>query len=251
MDFLDALILGILQGITEFLPVSSSGHLVLGQKLLGINVPGNAFEVILHIGTLMSILVVFWPDIHRLLGGINDPHARRYIFNLLLGTTPAIIVGLTLKDQVALMFDNAHSVALALIITGIILIFSKWFLNKKSDLTLVRGFCIGMAQALAIIPGISRSGATICTGLMMGLSSEEAARFSFLLAIPAIAGAGLITAIDIDKISIGMDVMAVGLLSSFLVGLVALKWLLNLLKTGKFYWFGVYCLLLGIIVAWI
>jgi len=251
MDFLDALILGILQGITEFLPVSSSGHLVLGQKLLGINVSGNAFEVILHIGTLMSILVVFWRDIHRLLGGINDPHVRRYIFNLVLGTTPAIIVGLSLKDQVALMFDNAHSVALALIITGIILIFSKWFLNKKLDLTLVKGFCIGLAQALAIIPGISRSGATICAGLMMGLSSEEAARFSFLLAIPAIAGAGLLTAIDIDKISIGMDVMAVGLLSSFLVGLVALKWLLNLLKTGKFYWFGVYCLLLGIIAAWI
>ena len=251
MDLLDALILGILQGLTEFLPVSSSGHLVLGQKLLGINVPGNAFEVILHIGTLMSILVVFWPDIHRLLNEIKDAHVKTYIFTLVLGTTPAIIVGLSLKGQFALMFDNAHSVALALIVTGIILIFSKWFLNKKSDLTLVKGFCIGLAQALAIIPGISRSGATICAGLMMGLSSEEAARFSFLLAIPAIAGAGLLTAIDIDKISIGMDVMAVGLLSSFLVGLVALKWLLNLLKTGKFYWFGVYCLLLGIIAAWI
>ena len=139
MDFLDALILGILQGITEFLPVSSSGHLVLGQKLLGINVPGNAFEVILHIGTLMSILVVFWPDIHRLLSDIKDYNTRTYIFTLLLGTTPAIIVGLSLKDQIALMFDNAHSVALALIVTGIILISSKWFLNKKSDLTLVKG----------------------------------------------------------------------------------------------------------------
>ena len=251
MDFLDALILGILQGITEFLPVSSSGHLVLGQKLLGINIPGNAFEVILHIGTLMSILVVFWPDIHRLLNEMKDAHVRTYIFTLVLGTTPAIIVGLSLKGQFALMFDNVHSVALALIVTGIILIFSKWFLNKKSDLTLVKGFGIGLAQALAIIPGISRSGATICTGLMMGLSTEEAARFSFLLAIPAIAGAGLLTAIDIDKISLGMDVMAVGLLSSFLVGWVALKWLLNLLKTGKFHWFGVYCLLLGIIAAWI
>ena len=251
MDFLDALILGILQGITEFLPVSSSGHLVLGQKLLGINVPGNAFEVILHIGTLMSILVVFWPDIQRLLSDIKDYHTRTYIFTLLLGTIPAIIVGLSLKDQIALMFDNAHSVALGLIVTGIILISSKWFLNKKLDLTLVKGFSIGLAQALAIIPGISRSGATICTGLMMGLSAEEAARFSFLLAIPAIAGAGILTAMDIDKISLGMDVMAVGLLSSFLVGWAALKWLLNLLKTGKFHWFGVYCLLLGIIAAWI
>jgi len=249
MDFLDALILGILQGITEFLPVSSSGHLVLGQKLLGINVPGNAFEVILHIGTLMSILVVFWPDIQRLLSDIKDYHTRTYIFTLLLGTIPAIIVGLSLKDQIALMFDNAHSVALAFIVTGIILISSKWFLNKKSNLTLVKGFSIGLAQALAIIPGISRSGATICTGLMMGLSAEEAARFSFLLAIPAIAGAGILTAMDIDKISLGMDVMAVGLLSSFLVGWAALKWLLNLLKTGKFHWFGVYCLLLGIIAA--
>ena len=249
MDFLDALILGILQGITEFLPVSSSGHLVLGQKLLGINIPGNAFEVILHIGTLMSILVVFWPDIHSLLNDIKDYQTRTYIFTLLLGTMPAIIVGLSLKDQIALMFDNVHFVALALIVTGIILISSKWFLNKKSDLTLVKGFNIGLAQALAIIPGISRSGATICTGLMMGLSAEEAARFSFLLAIPAIAGAGILTAMDIDKISLGMDVMTVGLLSSFLVGWGSLKWLLNLLKKGKFHWFGVYCLLLGIIAA--
>ena len=179
MDFLDALILGILQGITEFLPVSSSGHLVIGQKLLGINVPGNAFEVILHIGTLMSILVVFWPDIHRLLGGIKDYNTRIYIFTLLLGTTPAIIVGLLSKDQIASMFDNTHTVALALIVTGIVLISSKWFLNKKSDLTLVKGFNIGLSQALAIIPGISRSGVTICTGLMMGLSTKEAARFHF------------------------------------------------------------------------
>ena len=251
MDFLDALILGILQGITEFLPVSSSGHLVLGQKLLGINIPGNAFEVILHIGTLMSILVVFWPDIHSLLNDIKDYQTRTYIFTLLLGTMPAIIVGLSLKDQIALMFDNAHSVALALIVTGIILISSKWFLNKKSDLTLIKGFNIGLAQALAIIPGISRSGVTICTGLMMGLSTKEAARFSFLLAIPAISGAGILTAMDIDKISLGMDVIFVGFLSSFLVGWAALKWLLNLLKTGKFHWFGVYCLLLGIIAAWI
>ena len=251
MDFLDALILGILQGITEFLPVSSSGHLVLGQKLLGINVPGNAFEVILHIGTLMSILVVFWPDIHSLLNDIKDYQTRTYIFTLLLGTMPAIIVGLSLKDQIALMFDNSHSVALALIVTGIILISSKWFLNKKSDLTLIKGFNIGLAQALAIIPGISRSGVTICTGLAMGLSTKEAARFSFLLAIPAISGAGILTAMDIDKISLGMDVIFVGFLSSFLVGWAALKWLLNLLKTGKFHWFGVYCLLLGIIAAWI
>ena len=251
MDFLDALILGILQGITEFLPVSSSGHLVLGQKLLGINVPGNAFEVILHIGTLMSILVVFWPDIHSLLNDIKDYQTRTYIFTLLLGTMPAIIVGLSLKDQIALMFDNVHFVALALIVTGIILISSKWFLNQKSDLTLIKGFNIGLAQALAIIPGISRSGVTICTGLMMGLSTKEAARFSFLLAIPAIAGAGILTAMDIDKISLGMDVMTVGLLSSFLVGWGSLKWLLNLLKKGKFHWFGVYCLLLGIIAAWI
>ena len=249
MDFLYALILGSLQGITEFLPVSSSGHLVLGQKLLGINVPGNAFEVILHIGTLMSILVVFYPDIHRLLSAIKDYHTRTYIFTLVLGTTPAIIVGLSLKDQIALMFDNSHSVALALIVTGIVLISSKWFLNKKSDLTLIKGFNIGLAQALAIIPGISRSGVTICTGLAMGLSTKEAARFSFLLAIPAISGAGILTAMDIDKISLGMDVIFVGFLSSFLVGWAALKWLLNLLKTGKFHWFGVYCLLLGIIAA--
>ena len=251
MDLLDALILGILQGMTEFLPVSSSGHLVLGQKFLGIHVPGNAFEVIVHIGTLMSVLVVFWPDIYRLFSEIRYPYNKKYISTLLLGTIPAVIVGILLKDQITLMFDNIHSVALALIVTGIILVSSKWFLNKKTDLTLIKGFVIGLAQALAIIPGISRSGATICIGLMMGLSAEEAARFSFLLAIPAITGAGLLTAINIDNIPFGMNIIAVGLLSSFLVGWAALKWLLNLLKTGKFHWFGIYCLLLGIIVAWI
>ena len=248
MQYTDTLFLAILQGLTEFLPISSSGHLVIGQELLNISLPGNAFEVVLHIGTLMSVLTVFRKEIKSLVVNINDSSNQHYIYALIFGTIPAFLVGLFLKDYISLLFDNIRFVSLSLVFTGIMLITSK-FINKRNvELTLFIGFVIGLAQAIAIIPGISRSGATICMAILMGLSAPAAARFSFLLSIPVIIGAGILTGINIKAIPFGLDIILLGIFSSYIVGWISLKWLLNILNSGKLYWFGIYCLIMGLYI---
>ena len=227
MQYTDTLFLAILQGLTEFLPISSSGHLVIGQELLNISLPGNAFEVVLHIGTLMSVLTVFRKEIKSLVVNINDSSNQHYIYALIFGTIPAFLVGLFLKDYISLLFDNIRFVSLSLVFTG---------------------FVIGLAQAIAIIPGISSSGATICMAILMGLSAPAAARFSFLLSIPVIIGAGILTGINIKAIPFGLDIILLGIFSSYIVGWVSLKWLLNILNSGKLYWFGIYCLIIGLFI---
>jgi len=248
MQYLDTLILAILQGLTEFLPISSSGHLVIGQKLLDINLPGNAFEVVLHIGTLMSVLTVFRVELKTLLFNLNDPSNRYYISAIAYGTIPAILVGLLLKDYISLIFDNIQFVSISLIFTGIMLIASKFIIIRNVKLTVFIALIIGLAQAAAIIPGISRSGSTICMGILLGLSSSEAARFSFLLSIPVIIGAALLTALNIETMPFGFDIVLLGIVFSYLVGWISLKWLLNILNSGKLYWFGVYCFIIGLFV---
>ena len=248
MQYIDTLILAILQGLTEFLPISSSGHLVIGQKLLNINLPGNAFEVVLHLGTLMSVLTVFRGEIKAIIFNLSDSSNQYYIFALVFGTIPALLVGLLLRDSISLIFDDIRFVSLSLICTGIMLITSKFIIKRNVKLTLFIGMLIGLAQAAAIIPGISRSGATICMGILMGLSAPEAARFSFLLSIPVIIGAGLLTAINIKTIPFGFDIVLLGIFFSYLVGWISLKWLLTILNSGKLYWFGVYCLIIGLFV---
>jgi len=248
MQYIDTLILAILQGLTEFLPISSSGHLVIGQKLLNINLPGNAFEVVLHLGTLMSVLTVFRGEIKGIIFNLSDSSNQYYISALVFGTIPALLVGLLLRDSISLIFDDIRFVSLSLICTGIMLITSKFIVKRNVKLTLFIGLLIGLAQAAAIIPGISRSGATICMGILMGLSVPEAARFSFLLSIPVIIGAGLLTAINIKTIPFSFDIVLLGILFSYLVGWISLKWLLTILNSGKLYWFGVYCLIIGLFV---
>ena len=248
MQYIDTLILAILQGLTEFLPISSSGHLVIGQKLLNINLPGNAFEVVLHLGTLMSVLTVFRGEIKAIIFNLSDSSNQYYIFALVFGTIPALLVGLLLRDSISLIFDDIRFVSLSLICTGIMLITSKFIVKRNVKLTLFIGLLIGLAQAAAIIPGISRSGATICMGILMGLSAPKAARFSFLLSIPVIIGAGLLTAINIKTIPFGFDIVLLGIFFSYLVGWISLKWLLTILNSGKLYWFGVYCLIIGLFV---
>ena len=248
MQYIDTIILAILQGLTEFLPISSSGHLVIGQKLLNINLPGNAFEVVLHLGTLMSVLTVFRGEIKAIIFNLSDSSNQYYIFALVFGTIPALLVGLLLRDSISLIFDDIRFVSLSLICTGIMLITSKFIIKRNVKLTLFIGLLIGLAQAAAIIPGISRSGATICMGILMGLSAPEAARFSFLLSIPVIIGAGLLTAINIKTIPFGFDIVLLGIFFSYLVGWISLKWLLTILNSGKLYWFGVYCLIIGLFV---
>ena len=234
MNIIEALILGSIQGLTEFLPISSSGHLVLGQRFLGLSLPGNFFEVLVHIGTLCSILVVFRYEILELVKSIKSNESKRMITALMIGQ----------------LFEHPFAVSYSLIATGLWLIMTKWFVNKHSSINLKNGFLIGCAQAVAIIPGISRSGATIGAAMLLGVSPEKAAKFSFLLAIPAISGAGLLTAIDMDTMniaSLSSGSILVAFISSFLVGWVALAWLLKLISKGQFHWFGIYCLAIGII----
>ncbi|MBT3519220.1 MAG: undecaprenyl-diphosphate phosphatase [Candidatus Marinimicrobia bacterium] len=246
MTLIEATILGIVQGFTEFLPISSSGHLVLGQAILGIEQPGNEFEILVHLGTLASVLVVFFEDIKSLLMSINSKKTQTFILFILIGTLPAVGVGLGLKDFLDSLFDNINAVGSALIFTGIVLYSSSFAKRQNKEHTFITSILIGCAQAIAIIPGISRSGMTISAGLFLGLSPKEAARFSFLLAIPAIGGAGLLTALDVSGgFQMPISVAIAGISSSFVVGVVALKWLLGWLEQGKFHYFGIYCLVVG------
>lgn len=250
MNIIDALILGSLQGLTEFLPISSSGHLVIGQHILGLSLPGNIFEVLVHMGTFCSILIVFKKDIFNMIFNFSSAKNRNLIIAIIIGTIPAVAIGFTLKENISLIFDNVSVVSFSLIITGVWLILTKWSVEKNRSINSVSGFIIGCAQAAAIIPGISRSGATIGAAMFFGISPEKAAKFSFLLAIPAIAGAGLLTALDVETASMNgltFPVILTAFLSSFLVGWASLHWLLQLISKGKFHWFGIYCLVIGII----
>ena len=250
MTFIDGIILGIIQGLTEFLPISSSGHLVLVQEILGLELPGNDFEILLHLGTLCSILVVFFKDIKNILLTVSSKETQRFILMIFIGTLPALIIGLGLKDLIAELFDNLLVVGFALIFTGLTLISSFYFNRQKNEYSIFRSFLIGIAQAVAIIPGISRSGMTISCALLLGLDSKQAAKFSFLLAIPVIGGAGILMVTDIETASsIDFSTLMGGLFSSFFIGVVALKWLLAWLEDGKFHYFGIYCLLIGIITV--
>lgn len=250
MTLFEAIILGTIQGLTEFLPISSSGHLVLGQMILDVKIQGNEFEVVTHLGTLVSVLCIFWKEILSLILNITDKNTREYIFYIILGTIPAAIIGFGAKSYISELFDSVQLVSVALMVTGLILFFSQKV--KKNSLTIDanKALLIGITQAIAIIPGISRSGITICTALALGMSGKNAAKFSFLLAIPVISGAGLLLALDSQSniTLIPLTSLIMAFLSSFVVGYICLKWLLNLLESGKFYFFGYYCFLIGLIV---
>ena len=249
MTLFEAIILGTIQGLTEFLPISSSGHLVLGQMILDVKIQGNEFEVVTHLGTLVSVLCIFWKEILSLILNITDKNTREYIFYIILGTIPAAIIGFGAKSYISELFDSVQLVSVALMVTGLILFFSQKV--KKNSLTIDanKALLIGITQAIAIIPGISRSGITICTALALGMSGKNAAKFSFLLAIPVISGAGLLLALDSQSniTLIPLTSLIMAFLSSFIVGYICLKWLLSLLESGKFYFFGYYCFLIGLI----
>ena len=251
MSILEAIGLGALQGVTEFLPISSSGHLVIGQHLLGIAVPGNAFEIWVHLGTLLSILVVFRKKILSLLSTVSRTDTRRYIGFLIAGTVPAVVIGLGFRETLEGWFDSIGIVSAGLAVTGLLLFLTKAISPKPAEITLKIGIIIGFAQALAIVPGISRSGATIAAALCMGVSSKDAAQFSFLLAIPAIAGAGILTALDAvqyQETALSLPMILSGLITSFGVGWISLRWLLAIIQQGKLYWFGTYCIAVGVIL---
>ena len=269
MTILEAVVLGVLQGITEFLPVSSSGHLVLMQYFLGIKESQIFFDVMVHFGTLGAVIIVYYQLIgslvrtgfatlfqadfyrHPRLTISNTPDLR-LIWFLLLGSIPTGLIALLFKDSLEVIFGKPMVVAGMLIITGLILQLSRLGQRRRQTETPLRAWhtpLVGIVQGLAIIPGISRSGSTISISLLLGLSPQVAAQYSFLLSIPAILGAVVLKLKDVGEITIAPAVIAAGTLTSFIVGYIALRFLLAMLNRGKFSIFSYYCFALGIVAA--
>ncbi|MFA5355882.1 MAG: undecaprenyl-diphosphate phosphatase [Candidatus Omnitrophota bacterium] len=235
-------ILGIIQGITEFLPVSSSGHLVIAQKLFGMNEQVLAVSVILHLGTLLAIIIFFFKDILILL---RDFKLILYVAVVTLATG---VIGISGKDLFEGLFSSPRLVAAALIVTGIILILARKFMEKKRDtLNIKDSFILGIAQGLAIVPGISRSGATISTLLFRGVNRQTAFRFSFLASIPAVLGAVILEAKDIQAAcGIGAGNLVIGFIFSLVSGLLSLGILKKALDKAKLHYFGYYCIIIAV-----
>jgi len=264
MDLLQAILLGILQGITEFLPVSSSGHLALARALVGRElVPGITFEIVVHFGSFCSIafyfrerLIAILKDLFRSLtpagikaGRLTSDGNTRYSFIILLSMIPAMLVGFTLKDQVEEIFINPVIVSAMLLVTGTLLFATRFVKHPQNEVDVKKGLIMGVAQAFAILPGISRAGSTISIGLFSGVKRESVADFSFLMVLPVLAGAMLLELVEIAQNGIEYGaVMALigGFIASFTSGYLSLKYLIILLKKDKFYLFSFYCWAVGI-----
>ncbi len=263
MSALQAIFLGLIQGLTEFLPVSSSGHLVLGQHLLKVQDPEVlSFDVYVHFGTLISVCVIFWKDILEIVRATwkalislnfkesyNTVEHFRLGIAILVGSIPAAFVGLQFREQIEAAFSDPKLVAVNLVITGLILFLTR--LPRPTEgkkVGIVSGFVVGIAQAVAILPGISRSGLTMSTALYLKLSPLLAARFSFLLSIPVIAGAALLETKNVFRhgMETGFAPLALGIVSAAITGYIAIKILLSVMERGKFSWFAFYCLAIGV-----
>ncbi|MCD5417627.1 undecaprenyl-diphosphate phosphatase [Candidatus Bipolaricaulota bacterium] len=248
------IVLGIVQGLTEFLPVSSSAHLVLAQEILGVDPPGLLLEAVLHLGTVLAVLVLFRRDLYALLQGLvvkRRDAERRYIIFLVLATIPIVLAGLLAEEAVERAFASILLVGIALLVTGGMLFIADWAQRRthRSTINGIDSLAIGIAQAAALIPGISRSGATISIGLLRGVRAREAARFSFLLSLPAILGASgfkLYRALS-DNADIPWSGLIIGGAVAAVVGVIAIKFLLAMLMRGKLKAFGVYCIAVGLI----
>lgn len=255
MNFVEAMILGLVQGLTEFLPVSSSGHLVLTQKLLGVDDKGVTFEVLVHFGTLLSVIIYFWKPLWRMILSIIPPFGSEYaaerkmIGYLVIASVPAAIVGFSpLKDVFESTYEKPAVVGLFLIVTGAILFLPRLFAKRKGEgeMGIKSAIVMGVGQAFAILPGVSRSGSTIVSGMMAGVKPSAAAEFSFLMAIPAIAAASLLEARKLSEVDTAllMPYLA-GAIVAFVSGLIAIYSVLTAIRRGKFEYFGVYCLVAG------
>jgi undecaprenyl-diphosphatase len=245
---LTALLWGLVQGLTEFLPISSSGHLVLVPELLGIPAPDLATSAVLHLGTLAAVLLYYRKDLSALLRFRTDPNARHLLFLLVLGTIPAAVAGLTLEGPLEMLFVSPRSVALALMGTGVILLVAAFLPRGRRRTSQARpweALLVGVAQAVALVPGISRSGTTIAAGLARRLEGAEAARFSFLLAIPAIAGAGFVEGLELGGRGQLSGTVWVGMLTAAVAGYASIALLLRALVRFGLLPFAAYCLLAG------
>lgn len=259
MSWWEAIVLGVIQGATEFLPVSSSGHLVIGQALLGLRLPGVRFEVALHLATLVSVVVVYRARIVALArGSLADRTSgeARYLLSLVVGSIPAGIAGVFFADQFEALFDRPEVVGFALLATGVVLFSSRWALRKANapQIGLGVAFLIGVAQAAAIIPGVSRSGATVVTALWLGVAPLEAAAFSFLLSIPAIGGAALLQAPELTDAASGTRAwtLLLGAVAAGIVGVAAIRTFVAMLRNRSFPAFAWYCWAAGLLfLGWL
>ena len=258
MDWLQALILGLVQGLTEYLPVSSSGHLAIGSYLFGIEGEENlAFTVAVHVATVLSTLVILWKEIDWIFRGLfkmqlNDE--TRYVINIIISMIPVGIVGVFFKDAVENIFGSGLLiVGCMLLLTAMLLTFSYYAKpRQKEKISLRDAFIIGIAQACAVMPGLSRSGSTIATGLLLGNKKEKLAQFSFLMVIPPILGEALLDilkAVKGEEPFGGIDTMPliIGFLAAFISGCLACQWMINVVKKGKLIYFGIYCAIAGAI----
>lgn len=262
MTWLQALLLGLVQGLTEFLPVSSSGHLAIGREILGVEAAGDlTFEIVVHAATVLATIVVFRKEIWRLLCGLfrfkyNDE--TDYILKICLSMIPVLLVGLFLKDRVETLFSSLLVVGLALVVTAMLLFFSDLAgrLRKttapeaRNGISWLQAFVIGIGQALAVIPGLSRSGTTISTGLLCGARRESVAQFSFLMVLVPILGEAFLDLVggDMAASSVGALPLLLGFVAAFLSGLFACKVMIALVKKARLSWFALYCAIVGLLV---
>lgn len=258
MSILEAIILGIVQGITEFLPVSSSGHLQIAKEVLGVTLDDNlTFDVMLHVATVLSTIVVLWPEVRKLFTGVSQfkyNQETAYFLKIVLSMIPVGIVGFLLKDQINAMLASPKILIIVgsmLLLTAALLTFATYAKpRQKSNISYRDAFIIGIAQAVAAMPGLSRSGSTIATGLLLGNKKEAVAQFSFLMVIIPILGEAFLDVVTGD-FSAGMGVgiwpLAAGFLASFTVGCLACRFMIEMVKRSKLVWFALYCAVAGLV----
>jgi len=264
MTYLEVIVISVVQGLTEFLPVSSSGHLVLTSSLFGVREPGITLEIALHFGTFMSVLLVFWKDIVNILiaffsniwrickipENYRNNESFRISLLVIVSMIPAALAGFFLRDLIEVLFNSTRAVGIALIVTGLILFFAQWAPRLKRSPGIGSVIIMGIFQAFALIPGISRSGSTITAGLLAGMDREKVAKLSFIMALPLIVGA---TVMEIPHISQGEGTeflkLFIGMIIAFISGIFALKWLIRILIRGRLSAFSYYCVLLGFLTV--
>ena len=256
MTWIEALILGLIQGITEFLPVSSSGHLEIGKVLLNVELKEDlTFTVMVHFATVLSTITVFFSEIKALSTGLlafKWNNETKYVSKILLSMIPVLIVGVLFREEVESLFSgNLVLVGSALLVTALLLISTQLVKTGEKKIPFLDAFLMGIAQAIATVPGISRSGATISTALLLKNDRSEVARFSFLMVLLPIIGAAFLDILSLSSAPadgrIGIGSLVIGFLAAYVSGYLACTWMIGLVKKGNLYWFAIYCALVGII----
>ena len=254
MDTLQAILLGIVQGITEFLPVSSSGHLQIAKELLGVELENNiTFDVTLHAATVLSTIVELWQELWRLVKGCFSrrfTEEQAYVLKVILSMIPAGVVGVLFADQIEAFFSSLWFVGLMLLLTAALLSFAYYAKpRQKSEISYRDAFIIGIAQAAATMPGLSRSGSTIATGLLLGNEKSSVAHFSFIMVIPVILGKMLLDILsgEMAAMAVPTEALVSGFLAAFISGALACKFMIEIVKRGKLIWFALYCAIVGLI----